>query len=203
MTGKSPVLWLIVLLIAILLLTALAPIEKTLGAGARVVYLHGAWVWIALMGFLAAAATGLVALITRSEALHKWSRAIGRTGLIFWLTFFPLSLYLMQANWNGIFLEEPRWRVPFTFAVTGLLLQLGLSVQKPVWSSVANIAFTVALLAGMSGMENILHPVSPILSSDSTAIKLFFVGLLVLLGLAAWQVARIWHRAERDQAGIM
>lgn len=202
-TGKSPVLWLVILGIAISLVTFFSPVEKTLGAGARMIYLHGAWVWVALGCFLAAAAIGAVALITRRDKLHRWSRAVGRTGLTFWIAFFPLSLYLMQANWNGLYLDEPRWRVPFSFAITGLLLQIGLSVQKPSWSSAANVAFAIALFAGLNGMDYILHPVSPVLDSDSLSIKLFFGGLIAILALLAWQAARIWLILDRDQTGIM
>jgi hypothetical protein len=35
------------------LLILFAPIEKTLGTGLRLIYLHGAWVWVAVLGFLA------------------------------------------------------------------------------------------------------------------------------------------------------
>lgn len=199
---KSPFLWLVVLLVVTLLFAAIAPTEQVLGVNARMVYLHGAWVWIALIVFFAAAATGFVGLVMRREEFHLASRSLGRTALTFWIMFFPMSLYIMESNWGGMFFEEPRWRVPFTFAVTGLLLQLGLSLQKPAWASLANIAYAIALFAGMSGMESILHPISPIFTSDSILIKVFFIGLVVLLGLAAWQVYRIWMSVERGTVGL-
>ncbi|RPH75776.1 hypothetical protein EHM76_00895 [bacterium] len=200
---KSPFFWLILLLLITLIFTAIAPTEAVLGGNARVVYLHGAWVWVALVGFLAAAAFGFVGLILRREEYHLASRALGRTALTFWIMFFPMSLYIMDANWGGMFFDEPRWRVPFTFAVTGLLLQLGLSLQKPAWASAANIAYAIALFAGMSGMQSILHPISPVFTSESILIKVFFTGLVLLLGLAGWQVHRIWFSVEKDSAGIM
>ena len=55
----SPVYWFILLLILILGLSAIGPAEKTLGMRARVVYLHGVWVWTALAGFVAAAVCGV------------------------------------------------------------------------------------------------------------------------------------------------
>src|SRR5690606_9937862 len=112
----SPWLFLLVLAVAIAAFTALSPAERTLGLNVRVVYLHGAWVWAALAAFLAAAGAGLAGFIrdraseNGSLTLHRWSRALGRTGLLFWITYLPLSMWAMQTNWNGLFLAEPRWR---------------------------------------------------------------------------------------------
>jgi hypothetical protein len=108
-----------------------------------------------------------------------------------------MSLYLMSANWNGLFLDEPRWRIPFSFGVTGLLLQLGVSFLSSSWAAVANIGFAVALFSAMLGMDEVLHPVSPILTSDAASIQIFFSLTLVLLLLTATQIARAWHKLER------
>jgi len=172
-------------ILGILLLTALAPAEKTLGGNARIVYLHGAWVWAALITILAAAVAGLVALVTRQMELHYWSRALGRVGTLFWITFLPMSLIAMETNWNGLFLAEPRWRMAFVFAVTGILLQLGLSLLEPIWSSICNLAYGGALLFSILGAENVMHPASPIRNSSSIAIQLFFISLLGMILLLA------------------
>ena len=155
---KSPWLWFVLALLGALLLAAFAPLEKTLGINARIVYLHGAWVWTALVSFLLAALAGLAGLLTRKTALQRWSRALGRTGLFFWLTFLPMSLYVMQANWNGLFLDEPRFRTPLNFAIVGLLLQIGLAFFPLLWTSLANLIFGVALFVVMNGIQTVMHP---------------------------------------------
>jgi hypothetical protein len=195
--SKSPFIWSIVLLILAGLVTAFAPLEKTLGSNARIVYLHGAWVWVGLVVFAAAALVGLVGILKRNQSINSWSRALGRTAMVFWITFLPMSLYLMSANWNGLFLDEPRWRIPFSFAVTGLLLQTGVSFLGANWASVANIGFAVALFSAMQGMDEVLHPVSPILNSNATSIQVFFILILVLLLLTATQISRVWYSLER------
>jgi len=119
---RSPLTWFGILLVAAAGFTLLGPAEKSLGANVRVVYLHGAWVWAALACFLAAAVLGAIGLILRGESLHRWSRALGRSGLFFWITYLPISMWAMQTNWNGLFLAEPRWRLAIVFAVGGLLL---------------------------------------------------------------------------------
>ncbi len=194
----SSYLWFFLTLAGIVALTAIGPAEKTLGINVRVVYLHGAWVWAALAGFLAAALAGLVGLVSQREAFHHWSLAFGRTGLFFWVTYLPISMWAMETNWNGLFLAEPRFRVALIFAVTGLLLQLGLTlVDRPVWASIANLVYFVVLALALRATQNVMHPPAPILNSDAWRIQLFFGGLVVLTLLAAWQIARWWYQLER------
>jgi hypothetical protein len=203
---RSPVIGFLILLGAISVLTALGPAEKSLGIHVRVVYLHGAWVWAALANFLAAAVVGLSGLILRKPSLHQWSRALGRTGLFFWITYLPISIWAMQSNWNGLFLAEPRWRLALIFAISGLLAQVGVSLlENPAWASGTNIVFVAALFLTLHNTQNLMHPPAPILNSDAlrmhaSRIQLYFVALLGLTLLASWQVVRWWRRFERGPA---
>ena len=198
---KSPLVLFVLLLFVVALFTVLGPAEKTLGANVRVVYLHGAWVWAALAAFLAAGLVGLVGLLTRRATFHFWSRALGRTGLFFWITYLPLSMWAMQTNWNGLFLAEPRWRLAIIFAIGGLLMQIGLSLlENPAWASAFNLVYLILLLVSLQTTEQVLHPSSPVLNSNAWRIQLFFGGLLLLILLVAWQVARWWYATE-DIAG--
>ena len=191
---KSSILWFVITLLAIVVVTALGPAEKSLGTNVRVVYLHGAWVWTAMITILAAAVVGLVGLIARYKSLQYWSRALGRTGLVFWITYLPLSLWAMQTNWNGLFLAEPRWRVAMIFAVGGLLLQIGITLlENPAWASGLNLAYAVILMYVLQTTDQVMHPGSPIFSSGAWRIQVYFVLLLVLTLLAGWQVARWWR----------
>jgi hypothetical protein len=190
-------LTLLATLAVLILVTASAPLEKTLGANARLVYLHGAWVWTALVVFLAAAAAGAAGLLTRRTALHEWSRALGLTALLLWVTFLPQSLYLMQANWNGLFLDEPRFRTPLNLAVVGLLLQLGLAFFPLRWTSAGNILFAAGLFWVMNGMQTVLHPEGPIQNSNSTSIQISFTLMLVLMTALAVQIAYAWKSWRR------
>lgn len=188
---KSSKLWFALTLIGIACITTLGPEEKTLGSNVRIVYLHGAWVWAALIAFLAAGLTGLAGLFARQEKIQRWSIALARTGLLFWITYLPISMWAMQTNWNGIFLAEPRFRLAVVFSITGLLLQAGVTlIDNPVWASGANILFSGALFLTLQSAQNVMHPPAPILNSEAQIIRLFFIVLLALVLLAAWQVAR-------------
>jgi hypothetical protein len=195
---RTPEFWLIILLAVIAVLTALGPAEKSLGNHVRVVYLHGVWVWASLAGFLAAGGFGLAGLILRKPGLKRWSRALGRTGLLFWITYLPISMWAMQTNWNGLYLSEPRWRLAVIFAVSGLLAQAGVSLlQDPAWASATNLVYVLALIVSLQNTQNVMHPQSPIFNSDALGIQLYFSLLFLLTLLVAWQVARWWHRLER------
>ena len=194
---KSPLLGFVITLLVIGVITIFGPAEKSLGTNVRVVYLHGAWVWVALIMFVVAGGVGLIGLLTRRARLHSWSRALGRTGLIFWITYLPISIWAMQTNWNGLFLAEPRWRLAVIFALGGLALQVGLSlIDDPAWASGSNLIFVIILLLALQSTNQVMHPNSPILDSEAWRIQSFFAGLIVLTLIAAWQVARWWYRQE-------
>ncbi len=196
---KSPLTLFFITLIAIALLALLGPEEKTLGANVRIVYLHGAWVLTAELAFLASGLTGLIALIARRGVLHKWSAALGRTGILFWVTYLPLSLWAMEANWNGLFLSEPRFRLAAIFAVTGVLLQIGLWLIGTDWiTSLANLIFIVVLRVAFSSAQNIMHPPpSPIFNSGNAVIIGFFLALNLLTLVAAYFLTRVFlNRSE-------
>lgn len=196
---KSPLIWFGVTLAVVAGFTLLGPAERSLGTNVRVVYLHGAWVWAALACFLAAALLGLVGLLLQRVNLQHWSRALGRSGLIFWITYLPLSMWAMQANWNGLFLDEPRWRFALVFAIGGLVLQIGVAlIEEPAWAAAANVAYFMALVLALVNTENVMHPPSPILDSDAARIQLFFAVLLLLTLLAAGLLTRWLYRFERQ-----
>src|SRR5512134_2309511 len=185
---RSPLTLFFSSIIVIALLALFGPEEKSLGASVRIVYLHGAWVLTAEAAFLVAGLTGLVALLTRAERWHRWSAALGRTGILFWVTYLPLSLWAMQSNWNGLFLSEPRFRLAAIFAVTGVLLQAGLWLINTDWiTSLANLLFIVVLRVVFATAENVMHPPpSPIFNSGNYVIIGFFLGLVFLSLVAAY-----------------
>ena len=194
---SSPLTLFLLAIAGLAILTAVSPPERVLGANARIVYLHGVWVWAALAAFAASALVGLAGLLTRRESLQRWSRALGRSGLFFWITYLPISMWAMQTSWNGLYLAEPRFRLALIFAVAGLLLQLGLTLlEKPSWAAAANIVYGVLLFETLANTPNVMHPPSPILNSDAPRIQLFFALLFLLALAAAWQIVRWWHSLE-------
>ena len=197
----SPLIYFFITVLAIALLTFLGPEEKSLGSNVRIVYLHGAWVMAAEVAFFAAALAGLLGLVLRRELFHAWSAALGRTGIVFWVTYLPLSMFAMQSNWNGLFLAEPRFRLAMIFAVTGVLLQVGLWLFNTSWlTSLANIAYIVTLRVIFASAQNIMHPPpSPIFSSGLWNVIGFFVGLNILAWVAGYFLTRFFLTLKTDK----
>jgi len=197
---KSPLTLFFITIIVIALLSLFGPEEKSLGAGVRVVYLHGALVLTAELAFISAGIAGLLGLLTRHDVFHDWSAALGRTGIVFWVIYLPVSLWAMQANWNGLFLAEPRFRFAVIFAVTGVLLQVGLWLINKDWpTSLANLIFIITLLVVFGTAENIMHPgPSPIFSSGNFAIIGFFLAMIFLSLLAAYFLASLFFKYKID-----
>jgi hypothetical protein len=191
---KSPFFWFVLAVLTTAALTALGPQEQSLGSNVRIVYLHGAWVLTAEGVLGLSAATGLLGILFRSQQLHNWSAALARTGLFFWLSYLPLSLWAMQANWNGLFLSEPRFRIAVIFAVAGVLLQVGLTLLgRPVYTSLMNLLYFVALRISLSQAAYVMHPPpSPIFTSGILSLQLFFIGIIFLTMVAAWFMTRWW-----------
>lgn len=192
---KSPFFWFILALLTTAGLTALGPQEQSLGSNVRIVYLHGAWVLTAEAALGVSALVGVLGIFARSDRLHQWSSALGRTGLFFWVVDLPLSVWAMEANWNGLYLSEPRFRLAVIFAVTGVLLQVGLTLlAKPAFTSLFNVLFFVALWIGLKEAGYVLHPPpSPIFGSGILSLELYFIGLILLTVIAAWFLTRWWH----------
>jgi hypothetical protein len=93
-----------------------------------------------------------------------------------------------------LFLSEPRFRIAVIFAITGVLLQVGLTLlAKPAFTSLFNVLFFVALWIGLKEAGYVLHPPpSPILNSGVLSLQLFFIGLTLLTMIAAWFLTRWW-----------
>lgn len=200
--NKSPFIPFFISLLAIVILTLFGPEEKSLGANVRLVYVHGAWVLTAEIAFILAALAGLLGLLLRRDLFHAWSAALGRTGIVFWVTYLPLSMLAMQANWNGLFLAEPRFRLAMTFAVTGVLLQIGLWMMNTKWlTSLANILFIIIPRVIFSTAENVMHPPpSPIFNSGLWNVIFFFVALNLLAWVAGFFLTKLFLRIQPEKA---
>jgi len=201
MRSQINLLFFLLLVAAIAVVTTFGPSERSLGVNVRLVYLHGAWVWTALIGYAVAALAGISGLLSKRLQLQQWSLTSARTATFFWLTYIPLSLWTMQANWNGLYLAEPRFKVAVDFAIAGILIQIALIILRDFrWGSVVNTLFFGALWITLRTAEQVMHPPSPILTSDSVSIRLFFFMLVGLCVLAAWQFSLWLHQRAFTEA---
>ena len=191
-TRRRDWLLLLGLVATAVLLSGLAPKYRVLGSSLRIVYLHGAWVWAALLSFAAAATGGLFGFILRRQSLHTWSVGLGRSATVFWLTSLLLSLAAMQTSWNGLYLAEPRWQIGLRFGVAALLLQVAVALlRRPRLGSGLAIPFFGLLTAALLAAPSVMHPSSPVFSSESFAVRASFLALLACAAASAAWLARL------------
>ncbi len=179
-------------------LALLGPPERTLGPNIRAVYLHGAWVWTALLGYAWASYAALRAWWARDRAAQaawlRTSQVWGWVATFFWVTYLPVSLWAMQTNWNGLFLAEPRWRVGLAFAVAGVLLQAAAFFLPPRALIGINLGFFAALVVSILTARQVMHPPSPMFTSRGVwGMQLSFASVLLAL-LLAQRAAVQWVR---------
>ena len=191
---KSPFFWFILAVLTTAGLTAIGPAGNSLGANVRVITLHAAWLLTAEITLGLAALSGLLGILTRRLALQRWSAALGRSGIFFWVTALPLALWALQTSWNSLFLSEPRFRASVVLAATGILLQIGVTLlARPTFTSAINVVFFVALQISLKRASSGLSPAaSPSLGSGGLSLELFYVGLLFLTLSAAYFMMRWW-----------
>ncbi|MFQ5340990.1 MAG: hypothetical protein ACE5F6_05530 [Anaerolineae bacterium] len=192
MTRVGGSLLLIAAVIALVLVVA--PLDRVLGDVSRLVYLHGAMVWVALAGFTVAGILGVTHLLTDKPAWHRWSQGVERSAILFWGGYLPLSVVAADLAWNGVFWAEPRWAMAAQIFIVAVAFQVGGALlDNPQVKSTLNALMAGAVWWLLLRTPLIIHPDNPIGTSDSVGIKLAFASLVILCGLAALQIAR-WLR---------
>ncbi len=176
---------------AIALVLIVAPLDRVLGDVSRLVYLHGAMVWVALVGFTVAGLAGVAHLLTGRPVWYRWSQGLERSAIAFWAGYLPLSVIAADLAWNGVFWGEPRWAMAAQILIVSVAFQVGGALVGNPWvQSTLNAMMAGAVWWLLLRTPLIIHPDNPIGTSDSLGIKLSFVSLVILCGLAALQIAR-------------
>lgn len=204
--------WLVyaALLLTLLALLALSPAEATLGNVVKIVYAHGAAQRIATYAYLIAGGLGIIALSLRAAkrrgniqstsgiasrrlamTFENWTQAVTETAIVFWFAHILISVPAQVLAWGALTLDEPRvasalWILAFTALVYIVARWIG----EASWLSMAAIINTAILFIVLRGAVNILHPIDPIIASDSLTIKGFYAAIVVTMGLLAFQLAR-------------
>jgi hypothetical protein len=188
MTGIN--IWKIILSIALIMLTLMAPSEKTLGSVIKLVYLHGAMSWVISLLLVI---TGVIAVC--SLANKRWyatARASLKVALGFQLVNIVLVPIVTGLTWGVLFAwQEPR--VILTVFLLSLTLAIYLIEDSFAYTKFGSLLLSlpgVARLITLGRIGRMMHPANPVGSSDSIAIKGFSLGIfLVILALSlVWLV---------------
>ena len=184
------------LLVALALLVLLSPAEAQLGNLIKIIYLHGALARVGIYAILLAGVLGLVFLIRPRPALLRWSNAVQVAGLSAFIAHFALSVIPTHETWGmWIAFDEPRTRMSLQIIGVGIIVALVRRlVNDDRLSGLANglLGAAVLLLNARTGV--LRHPLNAIGDSTSTAIQLFYLGIMLicaaLVGLLAWYLVQ-------------
>jgi hypothetical protein len=177
----------------------LAPSEARLGSVIKVVYVHGALVWVGLLTFSLAGVLGLIALLARRAVWYHGTEAAGLAALLVWIAYVVSSMAVTGLTWGQLVAwNEPRVRV------TGLILLASAAIQvvsrlvnQSDLTAAANLAMGMVPWVVVHRAEAIRHPVDAIGSSGSTAIQGYYLLIvLTVAALACTLVAWLWAGIE-------
>ena len=192
--SSHPVLWTSlvgVLLTVSIVAMYLAPTEQTMGDAQRVMYVHIAVAWMALLGFIAIASCGLGYLLSRNLWWDQWSQATGEIGWICsTLTLITGSLWA-HAAWGTWWTWDPRLVTSFilwAFYCGNLILRNGLEDvhQRARLGAVLAIigVADVPLVVMATRWFRGIHPVSPEMEPSMRYVLLAsVVGLTAIMSL--------------------
>lgn len=184
------------LLALLALLLILSPAERQLGNLIKVIYLHGALARVGLYALMLASLPALAYLIRPRPAWLRWSNAIQVAGMIVFVIHFVLSIVPTYQTWGvWIALDEPRTRMTLQIVGVGLLvIVVRRLIDDRRFSAVANLLLGGAVLLLNLRTGVLRHPLNPIGDSTSSAIQLYYAGILLtcaaLTGLLAWWLAQ-------------
>ncbi|MBN2501038.1 MAG: hypothetical protein JXB38_09700 [Anaerolineales bacterium] len=182
--------WLILagLVIALALLVIFAPQERTLGDGIKIVYVHVAVIWTAMLAIAAWGLLGLGVAFTDNPRLYSWLTTMRPLAFGVYLISAVLGMVSSKINWGAVGWLEPRMQATLsTLAVAVMIMVLNAWLSSRRIQGVLGALMLAYTYWAIFSSPLVLHPENPIMSSDSGAIKLtFFICFALVLGIAAW-----------------
>jgi hypothetical protein len=178
-------------LVAAALWAFLAPEERSLGSGIRMVYLHVSATWAGITFLYGAGILGCLSLLLRSpDGFRGWLRSVWTAGLAAFAAGLLLSLMAAHVSWGGIFWAEPRMRASLgVVAVSLLALAVDTGVRGSRWKG---LTWTVAALACFVILRSaglFIHPDRPIRPTTPWSIRGTFLGMYALFLLTSAALA--------------
>lgn len=201
-TGKAFLGGLVACALVAALLVWLAPEERSLGAGIKVVYVHVALVWTGLTGLALTGLLGLALVISGDRRLANLAQTTGWVACAFFAAGLAMSIVAAKVNWGGMFWQEPRTAASLRALALGVLV-----LGAAGWLGGGRRQGLLYLLpAGLvvwsfPGTRLVLHPQSAIWSSPSVGIRFTFLAMFVVFSLAALQIVAYYARQSPVRGG--
>lgn len=194
---RARVLPLIAAALAALLLLwlVLTPAEAQLGGLIKLVFVHGALVWVGLLTFTVAGGLGLLALVLRRRCWHDGTESAGLAALIIWIAYVASAMIVTGLTWGQVVAwNEPRVRATALILLAALVLYIvARLVNNPDFTAGVNVLMGIVPWIVVRQADVIRHPVDPIGGSGSTNIQTYYLLIVLTVGgLAATLVSWLW-----------
>ncbi|TAK13868.1 MAG: hypothetical protein EPO32_03675 [Anaerolineae bacterium] len=183
---------------AALLLAVLAPEEKTLGDGIRVVYVHVALTWTGMLLLGGTALLGLAVVAVPRPAWAAFQRRLYGVALAFFALGYGMSMLASLVNWGGVPIREPRFITSMNVLVIGVIAWfLADLFENPRLAGLLRAAPVLFLVWSVQTSTVVLHPASAV-NTAPPGIRYTFLGMFaIMLALAAWG---LWPGARRAES---
>jgi len=187
-------------LVALVALAALllwqSPAEQTLGEVVKLVYLHGALIRASLIGFVVAGLLGLLWLIVRKAGPLHWLVALLRATALVWVIYLLSSMVVTYLAWGvAIAWDEPRVMATIRVTLAVAIILIVTEVAKsPALTAIGSLLLGVVAIVVTQSVGVIRHPIDPIGTSSSIAIRLFYAGIVVTTVAILGVSAAMFHR---------
>jgi hypothetical protein len=174
----------------------LAPAERTIGQGIKIVYIHVSLIWAGMVGVILSGILGIGLIFVPSKKLEDWTTLIGWVALVWFALGVATSLLAAKINWGAVYWNEPRVISSVHFLAVAVIVQIARNWLPWVHMRGAlSAALPFYLMWSTIGTPLILHPSSPIRESSSFAIQLTFLGMFIfsclIAGWAVWYVRKM------------
>lgn len=189
--------WLLVAILTglLVLLLLISPSERSLGGVVKLVYFHGALVRTAILLLILSLPFNLAALVFGRKVWANWGLSFSLTAVGIWLFHTLVSAITTWMAW-GVLVAwfEPRTR--FTFLLAGLgggIALISWLIQDRRFTAAGFSLLTIVALVLLPQLGLVHHPLDPIGSSPSSAIRLFYAGIVAVAFLLGITLAVCVH----------
>ena len=193
--------WLILagLVVGLALLVIFAPQERTLGDGIKIVYVHVAVVWAAMLAIAGWGLLGLGVAFTDNPRLYSWLLTVRPLAFGVYLVSAVLGMISSKINWGAVGWLEPRMQATLsTLAVSVMVMVLSVWLSAHRVQGILGVVMLAYTYWAIFSSPLVLHPENPIMTSSSNAIQFtFFAAFALVLAITGWVLWYLRKRAAR------
>ncbi len=166
----------------------LSPSDIVLGEFVKIVYIHGALVWVSIILFFVVGFTSITYIIFRNKNLEFYLSALSEIAIIFWIVSTLLGIIVSYVVWHGIIWNEPRLTTTIVISILAVVMYIiSIEYWNPLRNAILGTILSLSVLILLTRIGNFFHPENPIMQSNFR-IQLTFILLVGIFIIIAFQL---------------